>query len=130
VKIGLKEINFSDNLIAFIPKNLRLMMKLIFFKITICLVAVILISTFVTGLLRIGGQEICSCCDSKCRSAAKCQDKTSVCVCDRQLNVQPLALLSGAVSSYKLVLLDYLKSSTDFTYLYLPSREIFHPPKA
>ncbi len=106
------------------------MMKLISFKITIYLVAVILVSAFLAGLLKTGGQEACSCCDSKCWSAAKCQDKTSACVCDRQLNVQSLVLLSGAASSYKLVLLDYLMPSTDFTYLYLPIRDIFHPPKA
>jgi hypothetical protein len=94
-----------------------------------CLVIVTLIFGITLELSNAANLKDCSCCDNKCQSAAKCQDKVKACVCSRQFNLQPSSVFSRGAYLYKLAFSDYLVQKAGISYLYLSSEDIFHPPK-
>jgi len=70
----------------------------------------------------------CACCASNnCHGNTKCHDTAKVCVCNYRVtqvvlpenNTLPVLVFTG-----------YLAQTLSFTYLYMLTDDIFHPPKA
>lgn len=77
-----------------------------------------------------GAHQGCPCCDNKCHSSSKCHEnsKAKTCFCSYSAPLQICLLKSGTLP--KFVFLGFLVSRPRFTYAYLSTEDIFHPPKS
>ena len=104
-------------------------MKPLYSKVIIYSIIVVLACGFAIELLSAVEQKSCSCCNNKCQGTSRCNDKARACICTRQLNLQ--LFMSSSRNSYlpKLAFSDYLVWKANESYLYLPGKDIFHPPR-
>lgn len=103
-------------------------MKRICLRVLICLMAVALASGFMGEVVYANNHKDCACCASNnCHGNTKCHDTAKACLCNYQAtqvflpksNTLPVPVFTG-----------YLAQNLSFTYLYLSTDDIFHPPKA
>ncbi|MDD5005415.1 MAG: hypothetical protein PHS93_02800 [Candidatus Omnitrophica bacterium] len=99
----------------------------------ICLTALVsfmifaLVSGFI-GETYASNHKDCACCTSnKCHSNAKCHNTAKPCVCSYQATQ---VFLPKSNFTPALIFTGYIAQNLDFTYLYLYTEDIFHPPKA
>lgn len=103
-------------------------MKTILLRSLLCLMIMALVSGFTGEVAYANNHQDCACCTSNnCHSNSKCHDTAKACVCNYHAarvtlpknNTLPVLVFTG-----------YLAQNLNFTYLYLSTDDIFHPPKA
>lgn len=98
---------------------------------TVKALVVFMILALVTGSLvehvYASTHQGCPCCDNKCHSSNKCHENTKICFCSYSAPFQVYLLKSGILP--KLAFLGFFVSKPRFTYVYLSTEDIFHPPK-
>jgi hypothetical protein len=97
-------------------------------KILLLFMVIAFIGGAMSALVYAGGHQNCSCCAAnKCHQSAKCHSTTKACICGFQITQ---AVNQKAAISIGLVPVGYLAHNLNFSYLYLSTKDIFHPPKA
>ncbi|MCX5694604.1 MAG: hypothetical protein NT014_05750 [Candidatus Omnitrophica bacterium] len=100
----------------------------------ICLrvISIFVILTLVAGstfeYVYAGIHQDCSCCSSKCQGAKNCHETTKVCLCRYSAPLQVYLLKSDLFP--KLVFSGSFAQKLSFTYVFLSTKDIFHPPNA
>ncbi len=103
-------------------------MKNICLKVLLCFIVILFAGGSMSALVYAGDHQNCSCCAAnKCHQSAKCHDTAKACICGFQTTQ---AVNQKAAISIELVPLGYLAHNLNFSYLYLSTDDIFHPPKA
>jgi hypothetical protein len=99
---------------------------------TVRAMVIFIILTLVVGSLveRIyaNTHQSCSCCDNKCHNPNKCHENAKACFCSYAAPLQVYLIKSGTLP--KLAFVGFFASRLRFTYVYLSTSDIFHPPKA
>lgn len=86
-----------------------------------------LVGGFMGEIVYANNHQDCPCCaTNKCHSNAKCHNSAKICICS-YLTTQVFLQKSDTLPAP--VLAGYLVHNLNFTYLYLSTEDIFHPPK-
>lgn len=104
-------------------------MRIILVKFMFCIIAVALVAGFTKESANAFNHKSCVCCAAKnCHNDAKCHAPVRSCACSYQV-VQACYLVKAGPLP-KLNFSGYLKQAPNLAYGFLPSDDIFHPPKA
>lgn len=102
-------------------------MKTIAQRCVFYLIIVALVGGLMGEVVYTNDREDCPCCTAnKCHANTKCHDTAKACLCKHQ-TVQ--AFLPETNILLKFVFAGYLQQNLHFTYLYLSTDDIFHPPR-
>lgn len=96
-------------------------------KIMVIFAIVALVAGSMAELIYAGTHQDCSCCDNKCQDTKNCHENTKACLCRHQAPLQVYLFKSETLP--KLVLSGFFTPQAHFTYAYLSTEDIFHPPK-
>jgi hypothetical protein len=98
-----------------------------------------LVTTFISSILFFGlndqellaqAQKSCSCCSEQgCNHGQKCSENVKDCVCSNHNLSRLQASLAKASGLTLPIFRGYLSENQRFSYFYLLSDDIFHPPR-
>jgi len=96
-------------------------------KIIICITIIALFAGLSFVQVYASTEKACSCCDNGCQSTKQCQQTSDACLCSYAAPLQVYLIKTGILP--KFILTGFLSQRPHFTYFYLSTEDIFHPPK-
>jgi hypothetical protein len=96
-------------------------------RITVIFIILALVGGSLVEHLYANTRNNCPCCDNKCHGSKNCHENAKACSCSYSVPLQVYLLKGGTLP--KPVLLGFLISKPGITYIYLSTKDIFHPPK-